>query len=240
MPQLPGEIHLHRDSASSITVNGDVDMSHFCRLCGSRTALPYGPKDNFFYCPECEYISRNESGELSADDEKKTYDLHNNSVEDPHYVDFFYKFLDDAVFPYAPEGKEGLDFGSGPSPVLAALLERHRYRMDIYDKFYSLEKTYKDKKYDLITTTEVVEHLADPLHYFRLFARLLKRDGILAVMTLFHKNDPAHFNQWHYMRDPTHISFYTPKTLRYIAEAAGLEIIHTNNVRYMTFKLADK
>lgn len=218
---------------------GDIDMNHLCRICGSDTAMLYGPKETFLHCPECEYISRNESGTLSLDDEKEVYDLHRNSIDDPHYVDFFYKFLNDAVFPYAPAGKDGLDFGSGPSPVLAGLLERHRYHMDIHDKFYAPEKIYEDKKYDLITATEVVEHMEDPVHHFRLFARLLKADGILAVMTLFHQNDPEHFKQWHYMRDPTHVSFYTPKTLEYIADASGLEIIHTNNVRYMTFKLKD-
>lgn len=217
-------------------------MKHFCKVCRSEAIIPYGlsGEATFHYCPDCEYISRNINQRLSRSAEKETYDLHENSIEDPRYVEYFYKFLNAAVFPYVPEGMEGLDFGSGPSPVLAQLLERSRYRMDIYDEFYATEKIYAHKKYDLITVTEVVEHLADPVHYFKLFAANLKADGILAVMTQFHKNDPAHFHKWHYVRDPTHISFYTPKTLDYIASTAGLKIIYTDSVRYMTFKLSDK
>ncbi|CAM4196086.1 class I SAM-dependent methyltransferase [Lacicoccus alkaliphilus] len=217
-------------------------MNHFCKICRSEAILPYGlsGEETFHYCPDCEYISRNINQRLSRSAEKETYDLHENSIEDPRYVDYFYKFLNAAVFPYVPAGKDGLDFGSGPSPVLAQLLERARYRMDIYDEFYASEKIYEHKKYDLITVTEVVEHLADPVPYFKLFAAHLRADGILAVMTQFHKNDPVHFHKWHYMRDPTHISFYTPKTLEHIAWTAGLKIIYTDHLRYTTFKLNDQ
>lgn len=40
--------------------------------------------------------------------------------------------------------KSGLDFGSGPSPVLAMIMERdYGFDMDIYDLFYSPEKPYR-------------------------------------------------------------------------------------------------
>ncbi|MDO9493204.1 methyltransferase domain-containing protein [Acetobacterium sp.] len=42
---------------------------------------------------------------------------------------------------------------------------------------------YLGKKYDLLTATEVVEHLDDPLDYFSLFENLLKDDGVLSIMT---------------------------------------------------------
>ena len=101
------------------------------------------------------------------------------------------------------------------------------------------DKVYLGKHYDLITTTEVVEHLQDPLEYFRLFSKLLKPDGVLAVMTLFHQNDQAHFLNWHYIRDRSHISFYTAKTMKYIASQVGLKVIYSNNKRFTTFVLDD-
>lgn len=55
--------------------------------------------------------------------------------------------------------------------------------MDTYDCFYSPEKVYFGKKYGLVTATEVVEHLDDPLDYFSLFENLLKDDGVLSIMT---------------------------------------------------------
>lgn len=213
-----------------------------CSLCGGKTRIIHHTRiADFHYCTNCEYIYKDERFHVSMEDALKIYNNHNNSIEDPRYVEFFYKFLYDAVFPYVNEGKEGFDFGSGPSPVLAQILERdHGYEMDIYDLFYAPDKVYQGKRYDLVTTTEVVEHLKDPITVFRLLKDLLKADGTLAVMTLFHKNDEEYFKNWHYIRDLSHISFYTVKTLQFIADQTGLEMIHTDGTRYATFQQKNK
>lgn len=215
-------------------------MNPSCILCGTETKRIVHPTfGDYHSCPKCEFISKDERHLLSEKEEVTIYNYHENSIDDPKYVEFFYKFLNDAVFPYVKkEEVRGLDFGSGPSPVLSQLLGRyHGYDMDIYDLYYAPEKVYEGKIYDLITTTEVVEHLRNPMAYFRLFAKLLKPGGVLAVMTLFHLNDEAAFLDWHYIRDHTHISFYTPKTMNYIASQVGLKVIYTNDVRYTTFVL---
>ncbi|SMP40458.1 Methyltransferase domain-containing protein [Anoxynatronum buryatiense] len=215
-------------------------MKSPCLLCGGQTNPLHHPglKADYRVCGKCDLIFKEAADLISSDEEMRIYNCHQNSIQDPRYVDFFERFLNDAVFPYVNQGKRGLDFGSGPSPVLAQLLERdYGYSMDIYDLFYAPEKVYEGKKYDLITSTEVVEHLRDPKAYFRLFRTLLKSDGILAVMTLFHRNDTIHFLNWHYARDRSHISFFTPKTMQYLAEQTGLKMIHTNHERYTTFML---
>ena len=172
-------------------------------------------------------------------EEKERYDTHNNSIDDLRYVEYFNKFLKDSVFPFVKEIKKGLDFGSGPTPVLAKILEKnYGINMDIYDFHYAPEKSFKGNKYDLITSTEVVEHLKEPLEEFRLFESLLKENGILAVMTQFHRNNHEEFVNWHYTRDRTHISFFTPKTMKYIANITGLEIIYNDSIKCTTFRKA--
>lgn len=213
-------------------------MTSKCRICSFPTQiLEYeNLKADYHYCSNCKFISKDKKFILSIEDELKIYDNHNNSIDDPRYVDFFYDFLNSAVFDFVNNGKNGLDFGSGPSPVLSQILKRyHDYDMDIYDIYYSPEKTYLGKTYDLITCTEVIEHLDNPLPYFGLFHKLMKSDSILAVMTLFHKNDEEHFRDWNYARDKTHISFFTPTTFEVIAELTGFKVIYTNDERYITF-----
>lgn len=213
-------------------------MSPSCLLCGGETQLLQHPKiADYYWCQSCDYIFKDQEHLISKEAELKIYEGHNNSIEDPKYVDYFKTFIDSAIVDYAPKGREGLDFGSGPSPVLAQILEGdYGYTMDIYDKFYSPDPVYQGKQYDLITSTEVVEHLRNPMEYFKLFKSLLKPGGVLAVMTQFHYKDPQHFIGWHYMRDRSHISFYTPKTMAYIAREVGFEIVYTNDVRYITMK----
>ena len=109
--------------------------------------------------------------------------------------------------------------------------------MDRYDRFFASERVYEGKKYDLITCTEVVEHLRNPLVYFRLFRSLLKDGGILAIMTLFHPDGDDAFFDWFYIRDKSHKTFYTPYTLQVLAGASGLEMIHTDRHRQSTFRI---
>ena len=214
-------------------------MQHKCILCGSSTRIIHHPEiGDFHYCSFCEFIAKDKNQIISRYKELQRYNEHHNSIADPLYVAYFKQFLTEAVFPYVQRGKQGFDFGSGPSPVLAQILKRdYGYQMDVYDLFYANNKSYVDKKYDLITSTEVVEHLSDPLKAFTLFVQLLKPKGILAIMTMFHHNNDDAFLKWHYIRDLSHIAFYTPKTMEYLANKVGLKMIYTNDVRYSTFVL---
>lgn len=212
-------------------------MSHKCILCSYPTTTINHPKfGDFHRCHHCEFISKDQGSYISQAQELDIYNSHQNSIEDKAYVEYFKSFLKDSVFRFEPTGKYGLDFGSGPSPVLSQILQRdYGYSMDIYDLFYAPEKTYENRSYDLITCTEVIEHLEDPRPYFELFSDLLREDGLLAMMTLFHPKDDPTFLKWHYIRDRSHISFYTPKTLEFLARQVGLKVIHTNHKRHITF-----
>lgn len=214
-------------------------MEYGCKICGSGTREIIHEKTAVRYhcCPVCEFISMDESFLLTAEEEKRRYDAHENSLEDPSYVEYFRRFIDAAIRDNCRSGGRGLDFGSGPSPVLATLLERdYGFVMDIHDPFYAPGKPFLGKTYDLVTCTEVVEHLRDPMGYFRVFEGLLEEDGLLAIMTSFHPKDDEVFLNWHYRRDASHISFYTLKTMQRIALEVGLRIVYTDGERYTAFR----
>jgi len=214
-------------------------MSVKCEICGSETREFHDPQFNidYYYCENCEFISRDRNKTVTSVIEKKEYDRHNNTYENEGYVNMFRNFLNSSMVPFASTGKDAFDFGSGPEPVMAKVLtDEYGYTTDIYDLFYSPEKVYEGKTYDVIVSTEVVEHLTDVLGTFRLFKSLLKEDGVLSVMTLFHSKDDEKFLKWFYRRDVTHISFFTPKTLECIAEIVGLEMVFCDGHRCSAFK----
>lgn len=214
-------------------------MNNICKVCGSKTKEVYDEQMNsfYYYCSNCEFISKDENSLLSITEEKKRYNFHNNSIEDIKYVNYFKNFLDLYVLKYV-KGKEGLDFGSGPSPVLSMILEReYNFKMDIYDLFYAPKKVYIEKKYDLITCTEVIEHLKNPLEYFNLFKKHLKKSGILAIMTSFHPKNIENFHTWYYKKDSTHISFFTKKTMQIISKKSGLNLLFTDNKKHSIFNV---
>lgn len=215
-------------------------MNAQCKICGAATSEFHDKQFgiNYYHCQVCNFISKDQRSIISAEEEKREYDLHNNSWEDQGYVQMFRDFLNQTE-PYKSGGIKALDFGSGPQPILAELLTKeYGYETDIYDLFYSPEKIYLDKKYDLITCTEVVEHLIDPLAAFRLFKELLAENGIVSVMTLFHPKDDEKFCRWFYRREKSHISFFTPKTMETIANLVNLKIVYVDNKRQCIFKNA--
>lgn len=221
-------------------------MNPICKICGAGTTPFLDPQFNVIYheCGKCEFIFKDDRAVVSAEEEQREYDLHNNSYENEGYVNMFRDFMVKSIEGYVTgsgdsKGRRALDFGSGPEPVLAKVLtEEYGYATDIYDFYYAPDKVYEGNTYDLLTCTEVVEHLKDPMAYFALFRSLLKEDGLLAVMTLFHPKDEHTFCKWHYRREKTHTSFYTTKTMETIAQLLGMKVLYTDGRRYCTFGLS--
>ncbi len=214
-------------------------MSHQkCKICLNKTATIHDEQFdiNYYHCKECGFIFMDETKIVSSDKEKKQYGYHNNNLENIGYVNMFKDFINKCISPYKNSIKSALDFGCGPGPVLAKLLSENEIETDIYDKYFFPEKIYKNKSYDLITSTEVFEHLKDPLENLHLLKKHLKESGYLAVMTQFHTNSADEFKKWWYRRDPTHISFFTPATFKKIAQITDMELVMTDYKKIVLLK----
>lgn len=179
-------------------------------------AVPY------WRCGRCETTFMDSACRLDRAAELRHYRLHDNRPEDPSYR----RFLEKLASPLAAKlawGSEGLEFGCGPGPALARMLEERGLYVQLYDPFFFPQANALNQHYDFVTCTEVVEHLHDPHATFRLFDRLLKPGGWLGVMTCFQTDDSA-FARWHYRRDPTHVVFYRETTMTWLATAYGWQL----------------
>lgn len=210
-----------------------------CKICNQKVNRF---EDNqlqkeFYQCPHCELIFLDEKYLVSSKREKSQYDNHNNSLEDAGYVKMFEDFLDFFWEDIKENTKISLDFGSGPGPVLNTLIQRRGVSCEIYDKFYQQDKIYEGKKYDLITSTEVFEHLDNPQEMLEFFKKHLHVKGHVALMTLFHTNKQEDFLKWWYRRDPTHITFFTPKTFEVLAVQCGFKVVKTDDKRIILLQM---
>ena len=203
-----------------------------CKICDCDTKSFDDPqlKKQYHSCQNCECIALDPTYYLTLEKENALYNNHNNSLENEGYVTMFEDFLD-YFWDDLPSREKALDFGSGPTPVLSQLLQRRGVNVDCYDKFYQPQKVFENKRYNLITSTEVFEHLDNPLETLNVLAQHLKPQGYIALMTLFHDNSMENFWTWWYRRDPTHITFYTPKTMTILADRCGLNVVKTDEKR---------
>lgn len=210
-------------------------MPNSCIICNNETYNVYDKQFQIIYlrCKSCGFIYEGSKYHISFEEERKIYEYHNNNIEDEGYVAMFEKFIN-SFEPYVV-GRQLLDFGSGPEPVFSELMKRKGYDVTMFDLHYHNDDSYLQKKYDVITSTEVFEHLQNPMGELKKLVSLLNNSGILAIMTQFSKDD-EHFLNWWYRRDETHISFFNERTFKYIANHFNLEIIHTNHKDYMILK----
>jgi hypothetical protein len=195
-----------------------------CPLCWSDDARSYfqdGRRD-YFHCPVCSLVFVPPRQFLPADEEKKRYDLHQNSPEDQDYRRFLSRLFIPLQQLLAP-GSSGLDFGSGPAPTLSLMFEEAGHAMTIFDRFYEDVPAALERRYDFITATEVVEHLHHPKKELERLWACLNEGGWLGIMTS-HAVPQEDFPLWHYKNDPTHVCFFSPRTFSRLALQWNAEV----------------
>lgn len=173
----------------------------------------------YWRCAECESRYLAPRHWLSRDAERAHYLLHENEVDDPRYRRFLARLAEPLCARLGPRA-QGLDYGCGPGPALAAMLRAAGHVVALYDPFFHPDPAPLRRVYDFVTCTEVAEHFHDPRAEFKRLRGLVRPGGWLAVMTCFQTED-ARFRHWHYRQDPTHVVFYREATFRYLAARWG-------------------
>jgi len=194
------------------------DTDHIpCPLCtaGRPGDFARDGKRSFLRCAVCGLVFVPSAQRLAPADEKERYDLHRNAVDDDGYRRFLGRMVA-SMQPRLAPGSRGLDFGSGPVPVLAGMFEAAGHAMTIYDPFYEPDSAALEGQYDFITATEVVEHLRDPKQELHRLWGCLRPGGRLGIMTRPAADRDA-FGRWHYKNDLTHICFFSPRTFAWLA-----------------------
>ena len=216
-------------------------MSKSCIVCQQATKIWIHPKTHITYhlCLSCGVIFKDPAFFVDEEDEKKKYDEHENDIGNEGYVNFLMNFFESSVAPYIAQGHI-LDFGSGPTPVFRDLLTALGYKVTIYDYFYADDLSYLNDKYDLITMVEVAEHLQNPMPILEQLKSILKPGGYLSILTLFHPKDFDQFRNWWYIRDETHVVFYTAETFQKIADLLEMNFVDTNDYRYVVLQKRDQ
>lgn len=203
-----------------------------CLLCHTdSTAFEAGT----YCCPECALVFKKPENFLNTDEDKERYAQHENNSDDQGYLDFLGK-LAHPLKQFLPANFLGLDFGCGPGPTLSMILEEVGGEMENYDPiFFPDGHLLIPDTYDVVTSTEVVEHFKSPEKDWELLVGLVKDEGLLAVMTQFYKPD-IDFKSWWYKNDPTHVVFYQEKTLSYLAQKYNLEVLYNDQKSVVIFK----
>ncbi|TVR64831.1 MAG: class I SAM-dependent methyltransferase [Gemmatimonadales bacterium] len=188
-----------------------------CPLCGAHEPQPTSvvALRPLLRCASCRLLFVPAAQLPDPEEERRRYDTHENDPDDPRYRAFLARLADPLMVHLRP-GHEGLDYGAGPGPALQAMLDEAGFPTEIWDPFYHPDPDVLRRRYDFITCTETAEHFHQPGKEFRRLNRLLREGGWLGLMTQPPPRDEE-LADWYYLRDPTHVCFYSRPTLAWIA-----------------------
>ncbi len=192
-----------------------------CYLCKSSNVVVLyvskvkGLNRTYLHCKYCDLVFVPSVFHLTSLEQKKRYLEHNNDINDPDYRKFLFR-LWKYMEPALSNGAKGLDYGAGPGPALVQMIIEDGYNIAPYDPIFYPNKDLLEIKYDFITCTETLEHFANPSIEIKKLKKLLKPNGVLGIMTSM-LTSWIDFPNWYYHRDPTHIAFYSKRTMEWIA-----------------------
>ncbi len=188
-----------------------------CPLCdGESTEFNIDLTRQYFRCQSCLLVFVNPEQLPTRDQERRHYDMHQNSPEDWQYRRFLSRLFGPIQAKLEPCSC-GLDFGSGPGTTLSIMFAEAGHQMSIFDPNYAPDSSVLSRRYDFITASEVIEHLHRPRRELELLWNILRPGGWLGLMTKRVRNADA-FRNWHYTHDPTHVSFFSMETFEWLAK----------------------
>lgn len=194
-----------------------------CPLCaGAPRAFLSADGRDYLRCKTCDLTFLPAVQHAEPARERERYEKHNNSSSDPGYRGFLDRLLIPLCAQLKP-GAIGLDYGCGPGPAASVMMAERGFPTDNYDIFFFDDEAVLSGKYDFVVCTEVLEHLRRPSDDLAKIDAMLKLGGVLGVMTGVLEDDST-FVDWWYRNDFTHICFYRPETLSWIARRFGWEL----------------
>lgn len=209
--------------------------SQTCPLCFSsavrrwhtETRRPLVGRE-YWRCSCCDLVFVPDSFHCSSEQEKAIYQQHENRPDDLGYR----RFLGRMVQPLLPllEARQeqlerklkGLDFGSGPGPTLSVMFAEAGFACQDYDLYFANYPERLQQRYDFLVSTEVFEHLAQPAQIMNQLVDCLETGGYLGIMTQRPRDLDA-FQRWHYLMDPTHITFFSEACFEWLASHWNLQ-----------------
>ena len=156
-----------------------------------------------------------------------------------------YRFLVRLIEHYAKKRGEFLDIGCSIGDFGIALQGRPRWRYHGIDlnpgiPAHNVRKLhisigtlqdhrFRDGQFAAVTMWHVLEHIRDPRAALSEVHRVLRNDGLLALIVPDVSHHRARYlkTRWKYLGPPDHLWYFAPRSLHTLLEAAGLSVVFT-------------
>jgi 2-polyprenyl-6-hydroxyphenyl methylase/3-demethylubiquinone-9 3-methyltransferase len=200
----------------------------FSRTCEDRHAPPFPPSGEmvpYFRCRNCRFIFTDHFDAWSSEMMGSRIYNADYHLADPEFEEQRPNATAHDLAGWLRERRGelvGLDYGGGKG-ALAAAMRADGFDYDSYDPFFA-ENTSPKRRYDLVTSFEVMEHNPDPHVFLKELLSFLKSDGVVLISTALAPDDVTP-DWWYIAPRNGHISIHSADSLRHLATRAGVQVL---------------
>jgi len=215
-----------------------------CPFCFSNNCEDFDTDSfrTYLLCKNCSIVFVSRDQLIPEFLEKKRYESHDNSENNPEYQNYLQKIADHISI-FLPKGFVGLDFGCGKTKLLEKIIKEKGLEIVSYDVFFHNDLSVFEKRFNFIILSEVIEHLRNPLEEIKKLTSLLEDDGMIFIKTRLRPESSQEFRNWFYKRDITHIQFFSKSSFNQLSAVCNLSnfmqidedlFLFRNNLRKVT------
>ncbi len=213
-----------------------------CKICGTTSSLAFNAEVlnkydvKYFKCTYCDYLFTEQPYWLE-EAYKSPINISDTGIMSRNI--YFSKIVSSIIYFCFDKNSEFLDYAGGYG-IFTRLMRDIGFDFYWHDEFAKnllsrgFEMKNNSKKFELITAFEVFEHLPNPAEEIQKMRKL--SDSILFSTVTLPSSVPEK-NWWYYaFEHGQHISFYSEKTLKLIAEKFGMNFYPMKNIFLFTKK----
>ena len=213
------------------SIFGVVDFNKSCEEMKGIRALPYcGTPVYYHQCTHCKFIFTIDFDNWSIDDFITNVYNDEYTLVDPEYTEIRPKNLSQWMLPLLNNNKELsiLDYGAGTA-VFGNELNKLGYNVDSWDPLWNKDPEFpKEKKFDVITAFEVLEHSPTPLETAKEIVSFSKPgEGQIVIHTLASdiiRNEGV--NYWYIAPRNGHVCMHSNLSIDILFENLGMTVAH--------------
>jgi SAM-dependent methyltransferase len=220
---------------------GEVDFNRCCEDSRVASPPPLGIAVHYRRCTDCGFLFT-ECFDDWTQAEFKQFIYNDDYIRfDPDYLEE--RPAGNAAQMIVKFGQDRaririLDYGGGNGLLAARLRAAGFQHVQTYDPFTPEYSGRPDTKFDLITSYETFEHLADPLPVLDILVGLLAPGGVVLFSTLL---QPAEFaaigmTWWYIGPRNGHISLYSARALALAWQPHGFTVSSFNPNLHLAFR----
>lgn len=238
-------------------VSGSHESARPCPACMSTAYSSRGRKNGFdiLSCLNCKTLYTSKLPEAGSSENYDTY-YHEDNLTAP---DFISLRLDEIMAEFAAYRQNGrlLDVGFGAGTLLEAARRAgwQSFGVEVSERAVEhvrgmgfevfagtlQEAGYPENYFDVITASEVLEHVPDPHIVLREIARVLRPGGLLWLTTPHGRGASAQIlgAKWSVVSPPEHLQLFSRAGGRALLAAVGLRQVRVATEGVNPFELAN-